>query len=167
MLSLLLCHDSWSMLSGFTDADELLLNSVWPTASQDCLARVFLVKVSWLCGVLVLYCGEDESIYAYLEIFPTIVSGNDLRAINSIPTAIYVFLRSLRPINGIPFEVSMDLYVREKFWFIPIGQRSANSSSHQCFSLLLVLTDSKTFLNNYFEFFYALDLAGRKSWEVK
>ncbi|KAA0196939.1 Poly(ADP-ribose) glycohydrolase ARH3 [Fasciolopsis buskii] len=30
--------------------------------------------------------------------------GNDLRAINSIPTAIYVFLRSLRPINGIPFE---------------------------------------------------------------
>ncbi|CAL8072535.1 unnamed protein product [Calicophoron daubneyi] len=30
--------------------------------------------------------------------------GNDLCAINSVPTAIYVFLRSLRPISGIPFE---------------------------------------------------------------
>ncbi|TPP56344.1 Poly(ADP-ribose) glycohydrolase ARH3 [Fasciola gigantica] len=34
----------------------------------------------------------------------TLVSGNDLKAINSIPTAIYVFLRSLKPISGIPFE---------------------------------------------------------------
>ncbi|THD19319.1 Poly(ADP-ribose) glycohydrolase ARH3 [Fasciola hepatica] len=64
----------------------------WKSAFEQYVTRFEAVKE-------LLKRSEDPTV-------PEIVSclGNDLKAINSIPTAIYVFLRSLKPISGIPLE---------------------------------------------------------------
>lgn len=59
---------------------------------------------------LLYYCYNDHNTLLIYYLFFYCTLGNDLKAINSVPTALYVFLRSLKPIDGIEFNVRYLLF---------------------------------------------------------